>query len=315
MVKASAQKSATKTPAPVETPVAPVVATPAPVEGGKRKSKKETSSTPAPEVVATSAPAPVPEVVATPAPVEGGKRKSKKETASTPAPVSTVVATPAPVPEVVATPAPVEGGKRKSKKETTSVSTPAPEVVATPAPETTVVATTAEAQEGTESSTRGKRFFRCVYRGTNGTVVNAGRYSGKKPKQAACKALTAIVKKNNVTTGESVVFLIQECTRGSKKKKYSYEGSQVNLETPVQITITKKDGSASKISYAKNNVLKKIQLSECGDLVNVELGEDEAQPVVEEVKVQASRKTRTSSKKVAKGGKKSGKSTRTTKAK
>jgi len=151
---------------------------------------------------------------------------------------------------------------------------------------------------------RHKRFFRCVYRATDGSVVNAGRYSGKKPKQAAAKALTAIVKKNNVKTGESVTFLIQECTRGSRKKKYSYEGSQVFLRDPVQITIKKKDGTSSSISYAKNNLLKKIALTECGDLVNVELGEDEAQPQAE-VKVQARTATQAkrTSGKTAKGGK------------
>jgi hypothetical protein len=126
------------------------------------------------------------------------------------------------------------------------------------------------------------RYFRCVYKSTDGQIVHAGRYSGKKPKQAACKALTGIVKNNGLETGEQVTFLIQECTRGSKKKKYSYVGSQVDLTEPVRIKITKKDGSSSEIEYTKNNEVKKISLSECGDLMNVDLPEDHE----EDVKVQ-----------------------------
>jgi hypothetical protein len=126
------------------------------------------------------------------------------------------------------------------------------------------------------------RYFRCVYKSTDGQIVHAGRYSGKKPKQAACKALTGIVKNNSLETGEQVTFLIQECTRGSKKKKYSYVGSQVDLAEPVRIKITKKDGSSSEIEYTKNNEVKKISLSECGDLMNVDLPEDHE----DDVKVQ-----------------------------
>jgi hypothetical protein len=123
------------------------------------------------------------------------------------------------------------------------------------------------------------RYFRCVYKSTDGQIVHAGRYSGKKPKQAACKALTGIVKSNSLETGEQVTFLIQECTRGSKKKKYSYVGSQVDLAEPVRIKITKKDGSSSEIEYTKNNEVKKISLSECGDLMNVDLPEDREEDV------------------------------------
>ena len=139
-----------------------------------------------------------------------------------------------------------------------------------------------------------------VYKSTDGQIIHAGRYSGKKPKQAACKALTGIVKNNSLETGEKVTFLIQECTRGSKKKKYSYTGSQVDLEEPVRITITKKDGTSSQIEYTKNNEVKKISLSECGDLMNVDLAEDQE----EEVKLQrAEKKTKAPKTKAPKGAK------------
>jgi hypothetical protein len=282
MVKASAKKSVNS-----ESVVAPkevevhVVAVP-PSKSAKRSNKT------AQEAAPVAIPIPVaPPVVQETAPAQTGGKKSKKT--STPAPVVEVVA------PVVQETAPDQTGGKKSKKTTT----PAPVAeVAAPTP----VAEVAEQKEGSQG--RGKRFFRCVYRATDGSVVNAGRYSGKKPKQAAAKALTAIVKKNNVTTGESVTFLIQECTRGSRKKKYSYEGSQVFLPNPVEITIKKKDGTSSSISYAKNNVLKKVALTECGDLVNVELGEEEAQPEVADVKVQtATTSTARSNKRASKGGK------------
>lgn len=282
MVKASAKKSVNSESvvAPKEVEV-PVVAVP-PSKSAKRSNKAAQEAAP----VATPTPVAAPVVQET-APAQTGGKKSKKT--ATPAPVVEVVA------PVVQETAPVQTGGKKSKKTTT----PAPVVeVAAPAP----VAEVAEQEEGSQG--RGKRFFRCVYRATDGSVVNAGRYSGKKPKQAAAKALTAIVKKNNVTTGESVTFLIQECTRGSRKKKYSYEGSQVFLPNPVEITIKKKDGTSSSISYAKNNVLKKVALTECGDLVNVELGEEEAQPEVADVKVQtATTSTARANKRAAKGGK------------
>jgi hypothetical protein len=145
--------------------------------------------------------------------------------------------------------------------------------------------------------TVGHRFFRCVYKTTDDEIVHVGRYSGNKPKQAACKALTGIVKNNGLETGEKVTFLIQECTRGSKKKKYSYVGCQVDLPEPVRITITKKDGSSSQIEYTKNNDVKKISLSECGDLLNVDLAEDNE---VEEAKVARVEKKVKTTKNVAK---------------
>jgi len=275
MVKTAAKKSVNTevaTPTPVPVPV-PVVVTP-PSKSASRSKKSSSESAP---VATPTSHTPVVETATT------KKSKKTKETVS-----ETTVAAPV-----------TQTGGKKSKKS----ATPVADVVV---PVTEVVTTVGETQEA--SLGRNKRFFRCVYRATDGSVVNAGRYSGKKPKQAAAKALTAIVKKNNVTTGESVTFLIQECTRGSRKKKYSYEGSQVFLDSPVQITIKKKDGTSSSISYAKNNLLKKIALTECGNLVNVELGDDE-QPQETEVKVQTSRTKNTENARV----KRTTKTTKTTK--
>ena len=311
MAKSSTSKSSKSTTSTTETVVAtPVVATPVVATPVVQESSKKSKSTATPAAVATPVVAPVVAPVAAPvvAPVatpvatqEGGKSKKSKSTTSTPASTATpaVVATP-----VVATPASVaqEGGKSKRTKSTTPVPATTP-VVATPAP--------VEGEEGGNC----KRFFRCVYRATDGSFVNGGRYSGKKPKQAASKALKAIVKKNNVTTGEEVTFLIQECTRGSKKKKYSYKGSQVDLAEPVKIKITKKDGSAGEIAYRKHSVVKKIKLEECGDLVNAGFGDDDVVVPAEQVEVvvQATPKGRSRSSKKSKG-KTSRSSKKTTKA-
>ena len=215
-------------------------------------------------------------------------------------------------PVVEATPAPVVETKesKKSKKTAEPVveATPVKETkeskkggkkaAAEPVVEAVVEAVVETKKGGAKKSTKkestkeevvkaGPRYFRCVYKTTDGDIIHAGRYSGKKPKQAACKALTGIVKNNGLETGEKVVFLIQECTRGSKKKKYSYVGQQVDLKEPVKIKITKKDGSTSEIEYTKNNEVKKVSLSECGDLMNVDLPEDQEE---DEVKLQRAEK-------------------------
>ena len=137
-----------------------------------------------------------------------------------------------------------------------------------------VVALEVENEQGDELVKAGHRYFRCIFKNTDDEIINVGRYSGKKPKQAARKALTGIVKKNSLEVGERVIFLIQECTRGSKKKKYSYVGSQRNLPEPITVTIRKKDGQKSEIVYTKDNEVKKVSLSECGDLLDVEMDDD-----------------------------------------
>jgi hypothetical protein len=270
MAKAQTQSKATK-------PAAPVVeAAPAPVKESKKGGKKAAEPVPEPVV---AAPAPVVEA----APVKKGKKAAAEP----------VVAAPAPVVEAV----PAKKGKKAAAEPV--VAAPAPVVEAAPAKKGKAAKTVkggSKKEEVEAVKPVGHRFFRCVYKNSSGEIVHAGRYSGKKPKQAACKALTGIVKNNELATGEKVTFLIQECTRGSKKKKYSYVGSQVDLDEPVRITITKKDGTTSEIEYTKNNEVKKISLSECDDLTQVEMAEDE----VEEVKVQKVEKKAKAEKKAPK---------------
>ena len=134
-------------------------------------------------------------------------------------------------------------------------------------------------QEGGDVEGEGNedRFFHCVYKSKEGTVVRAGRYRGKKPKQAARKALSRVVDKNEVAIGDNLVFLIKECTRGSKKKMYAYTGSRVLLKEPVTVPIKKlnKDGKPVVLVYKHENNVKKVPLSDCGDLLNVNFEEEE----------------------------------------
>ena len=257
-------KKTKKTSKKEETTVSPVTN---PVEEKKftKTSKKEET----PAVTVTPVTAPVEE--------KKSKKTSKKEETPTASVSATVTAT-------------VE--EKKSKK--------------TSKKEQVVEVKETEEVEGDDQTggKKRKRYFRCVYRSKAGEIVHAGRYSGKKPKQAARKALTRIADKNSLNIGESVTFLIQECTRGSRKKKYSYTGSRVNLPEPVTVNIAKKDkdgnktGEFSPLTYKRDNVVKKISLKECG-LENVDLGEDVDE--VEEPVVKVKKATKKSaSKKVSK---------------
>jgi hypothetical protein len=257
MAKASTQIKATKS---SESKTQEVVAAPVEVAPVKKGGKKAAEPVAVPEPVAQVT-----------APAKKGVKKAAEQVV---APEAV-----APVAPVVETVAPVKKGGKKAAVE------PVAEAVVESTPVKKGGAKKAAKKEAVKAAEprTGHRFFRCVYKTTAGQIVYIGRYSGRKPKQAACKALTGIVKSNDLKVGEKVTFLIQECTRGSKKKKYSYVGSQVDLDTPVKITITKKDQSTDTITYTKNNVVKKISLSECGDLLNVDLAEDAE---VEEVKLQ-----------------------------
>lgn len=107
-------------------------------------------------------------------------------------------------------------------------------------------------EEGTaENETPGTRFFKVI---VNGGEPH-GRFSGTKPKQAANKALTSILKTRNQTggaiTGE-IKFSIVECTRKSKHKQYNYVGERIKLDKPMKVIIGKGD-AAKEIEYKFNN--------------------------------------------------------------
>ena len=90
------------------------------------------------------------------------------------------------------------------------------------------------------------RYFKVIYDGDT-----HGRFSGTKPKQAANKAFTSILKMKAMKQEDvmcEINFAIKECTRGkNNKKKYSYTGQRIELETPRKIRIKGRDGGADKI--------------------------------------------------------------------
>jgi hypothetical protein len=138
-------------------------------------------------------------------------------------------------------PAPVQaGGTKKSKVSSTK----------------TVVSAELEAEPEAQSKLR---YFKLFY---NNEIC--GRYCGKKPKQAANKAFSSIVKdmkKDGVTvTTDSkleVPFTIKECTRNSKHKEYKYIGRRHLLKEPVKVSIENGDGSVKEIVYKFHNQLQK----------------------------------------------------------
>ena len=107
-----------------------------------------------------------------------------------------------------------------------------------------------------ENDVTGKRYFKCMYNN-----VCSGRYSGNRPKQAANKAFTAIVRNqggNDVCTNKSFKFELVECTRGSARKTHSYEGTRKKLDTPLDVTIGSGD-NVKKITYRYTNKVKKAK--------------------------------------------------------
>lgn len=86
------------------------------------------------------------------------------------------------------------------------------------------------------------RFFTSIYIDPSGTITKGGRYSGRKPKQAAIKAFTNILKVYNVA-GKSISkidFGVAETTRDSLRLTYWFSGERTALDKPVEIMVGEK---------------------------------------------------------------------------
>jgi hypothetical protein len=198
--------------------------------------------------------------------VESVQSAQSAQTAQ-PAQTAQTAQTAQPVQSATAQSAPVQQkGKGKGKKVENVVSTASTATSATSATTTTpskkvsakknVVSTELEAEPEAQSKLR---YFKLFY---NNEIC--GRYCGKKPKQAANKAFSSIVKdmkKDGVSvTPESqleVPFTIKECTRNSKHKEYKYIGKRHLLKEPVKVSIENGDGSVKEIVYKFHNQLQK----------------------------------------------------------
>jgi len=120
---------------------------------------------------------------------------------------------------------------------------------------TTKKATKKAAPKKAQSGGSKTRYFKVI----EGDEDPHGRFSGTKPKQAAAKALTSILRSREEsgesTTGK-IKFSIVECTRGSRHKTYNYVGERIELEEPMQVTIGK-GANAKVITYKFNNKVMK----------------------------------------------------------
>ena len=203
--------------------VEPVVETKQSLKGGKKSTKQSVEPV-----------VPVAEqVVETKQSQKGGKKSTKQSVE----PVAEPVEEP-----VVETKQSQKGGKKSTKQ------------VAEPKIEVEIEA----AAVGEEEESGKLRYFRLFY-----NDEYQGRYRGKKPKQAANKAFSYIVKdmkKNGNQKGGvnvDINFSIRECTRNSKHKEYTYVGIREKLNNPVEVKIENEDGSVKNITYSFHNKISK----------------------------------------------------------
>lgn len=134
-----------------------------------------------------------------------------------------------------------------------------------------------------------KRSFKGIYVNCEGVVVLSGRYCGKKPMQAARKALTGIYRlynsynkqhpKSKKVLSGVVYFGVKETSRQSKHKKtYWYAGEKQELEVPHERelnTIDEKTGKNKVIIHKSKNEVKKASLDDCKHLMQYVEDDDE----------------------------------------
>ena len=234
--KSAAKKGGAKT----ETPKVEAAPTPAPAPVAEKKvaAKKGGAKAETPKVEAAPA--------KTEAPTE--KKATKKGGAKTEAP------------KAEAAPAKVEAKteKKAEKKADTKKGGAKKEAKKEEAKKEEVKAAAQDDDEEGEVAGSKLRYFKLIY---NEEVQ--GRYCGKKPKQAANKAFSSIIKdlkktgQQNGGVNVDINFSIRECTRNSKHKEYKYIGKRQVLENPVQVKIANADGSVKQIEYKFHNKLQK----------------------------------------------------------
>ena len=109
------------------------------------------------------------------------------------------------------------------------------------------------------------RSFELIYKNNNNEIVCCGNYLGAKPKQAAAKAFSGLIKllkkTNSYNIGEIKYFGIKETTTGSNNKKFWFSGQCIELNDPVTIETS----SGEKITYTYSTTIKKAS-DECKEL-------------------------------------------------
>jgi len=87
-----------------------------------------------------------------------------------------------------------------------------------------------------EEENTSTRYFKVIHDGEDESTAH-GRFSGSKPKQAANKAFTSIVKEAKGALNGETKFSIIECTRKSKNKRYFYTATRELLNVPTEVII------------------------------------------------------------------------------
>ena len=159
--------------------------------------------------------------------------------------------------------------------------------------------TKAKTADASDDEKNVKRSFKGIYVNCEGVVVLSGRYCGKKPMQAARKALTGIYRlynnfnkqhpKNKKVLSGVVYFGVKETSRQSKHKKtYWYAGEKQELEVPherVLKAIDEKTGKNKVIIHKSKNEVKKASLDDCKHLLQYVEEDDDVKPKVKKTSV------------------------------
>jgi hypothetical protein len=260
-------KNSKTTPAPQVA----VQAQPTPTAKSSKAKKTETqpapASVPVQQAKSAAAAAPPPAVVAQQAKgksvvQKAGSEKAAVAPAKTPRTTKKTETAPAQKTETAPAPAPVQkAGAKATKKEGAKATKKVAEPVVKATKKVQKVqkeqkVNVEEAQEEKQMDDK-LRYFKLYY---NDNIC--GRYSGKKPKQAANKAFSSIIKDMRKTDNKEgvnvdITFTIKECTRNSFHKEYKYVGKRLLLKSPVKVTIENGDGTSKDIVYKYHNELKK----------------------------------------------------------
>lgn len=95
------------------------------------------------------------------------------------------------------------------------------------------------------------RTFTGYYINNSSQEVQFGRFIGLKPKQAAAKAFTTLIKL--IKSDARKCIKIIETTKGSKNKSFYFECTRMKLECPITV----KRPNGKEITYTYYTVVKK----------------------------------------------------------
>lgn len=90
------------------------------------------------------------------------------------------------------------------------------------------------------------------------TKFKPGRYTGKTPVSAALKAFNELCRVKKIRGVCTLVLTVQETTRGSEGKQFTYKLNRMKLKTPL----VRFEGTDKEYVIKYKNVAKSVKLSE-----------------------------------------------------